>query len=100
MPSFGATWGGFGVAAAIPEIERFSELIGDIYDASLDPGLWPAVFAQVCAFICSSAAHLFVQDAVSRAANSFFAWGDNPHSRGPTSTRSMGTGMAIHRSRP
>ena len=35
------------------------------------------MFAQVCAFVRSSAAHLFVQDAVSRAANSFFAC-DNP----------------------
>ena len=36
------------------------------------------MFAQVCAFVRGSAPHLFVQDAVSRAANSFFAWGDNP----------------------
>jgi len=61
----------------IDEIEPFSALIGDIYDASLDPALWPAVFEQVCRYVRGSAAHLFVQDAVSKSANVFFAWGDN-----------------------
>jgi len=80
------------VAVAIPEIELFSALIGDIYDASLDPALWPAVFAQVCAFVRGSAAHLFVQDAVSRAASRSSPGATIRISRGPTSTGSMGTG--------
>ena len=25
----------------MPELEEFSALVGDIYDASLDPALWP-----------------------------------------------------------
>jgi DNA-binding CsgD family transcriptional regulator len=60
------------------EIERFSNLIGDIYDASLDPGLWPAVFEQVCHYVGGSAAHLFVQDAVNRSAELYCAWGHDP----------------------
>jgi hypothetical protein len=28
----------------VNEVEAISLLIGDIYDASLDPSLWPAVF--------------------------------------------------------
>ena len=27
------------------ELEEFSALVGDIYDASLDPTLWPGVFS-------------------------------------------------------
>jgi hypothetical protein len=27
------------------ELEEFSALVGDIYDASLDPTLWPRVFS-------------------------------------------------------
>jgi len=30
------------------EIEQFSRLLGDIYDASLDPALWPEAFAKAC----------------------------------------------------
>ena len=28
------------------ELEEFSALVGDIYDASLDPTLWPRVFSR------------------------------------------------------
>ena len=28
------------------ELEEFSALVGDIYDASLDPTLWPGVFSR------------------------------------------------------
>src|SRR5262245_25014771 len=60
------------------DIALFSQLIGDIYDASLDPSLWPAVFEQICGYVRGSAAHLFVQDAVSGYGKPFFTWGDNP----------------------
>ena len=60
------------------ELEEFSGLVGDIYDASLDPGLWPAVFERICGFLPGSAAHLFVQDSVSKHGKVFFAWGTDP----------------------
>ena len=28
------------------ELEEFSALVGDIYEASLDPTLWPGVFSR------------------------------------------------------
>ena len=46
------------------ELNEFSDLIGDIYDASLDPALWPPVFEQICRFVNCSSAHLFAQDSV------------------------------------
>src|SRR5262245_18656465 len=60
------------------EMEQFSALVGDIYDASLDPALWPAVCEQVCSFVQASAAHLFAQDSLSKTANRYFTWGDDP----------------------
>jgi DNA-binding CsgD family transcriptional regulator len=60
------------------DLEEFSSLVGDIYDASLDPALWPAVFEQVCRFVRCSSAHLFAQDSVRKAANAYFGWGDHP----------------------
>jgi hypothetical protein len=62
-----------------PGMEQFSALTGDIYDASLDPASWPAVFEQVCGFVHASTAHLFAQDSVSKAANGYFSWGDDPN---------------------
>lgn len=61
------------------ELKNFSNLVGDIYDASLDPALWPPVFEQVCRFVQCSSAHLFAQDSVSKTtANRYLTWGDDP----------------------
>lgn len=60
------------------DLEDFSVLLGDIYDASLDPSLWPGVFEQICGFVRCSSAHLFAQDSVRKSANRYFTWGDHP----------------------
>ena len=44
------------------DLEEFSPLVGDIYDASLDPALWPTIFERICRFVHSSSAHLFAQE--------------------------------------
>jgi hypothetical protein len=33
------------------DAERFSALIGDIYDAALDPSRWVTVLAQIARFV-------------------------------------------------
>lgn len=60
------------------DIGQFSELIGDIYDASLDPGLWPDVFVNACNFIGASAAALASHDMVHRGTTVFYNWGFTP----------------------
>jgi hypothetical protein len=40
----------------VNEAEEVSRLIGDIYDASLDPSLWSTVFAAATKYIGGSAA--------------------------------------------
>jgi hypothetical protein len=37
------------------EAEQISSLIGEIYDAALDPALWLTVQEKVCAFVHSRA---------------------------------------------
>ena len=59
----------------MPEVEQFSALIGDIYDAALDPGLWPSVSESACAFLGASAAGLMWQDTLRKAAHVHFSWG-------------------------
>ena len=48
------------------EAERLSALIGDLYDAALDAGLWPDVLAKCAAFVGGPAAALFSKDAASK----------------------------------
>jgi DNA-binding CsgD family transcriptional regulator len=66
--------GGF----AMLEIESFSELVGDIYDASLDPALWPSVCETACAFVGASGAGLIWQDTLRKAAHLYFSFGVEP----------------------
>jgi hypothetical protein len=50
----------------MPETEQFSSLIGDAYDAALDPALWPAVLGKVRGFVGGQAAVLCWKDAANR----------------------------------
>lgn len=60
------------------ELEQFSKLIGDIYDAALDPALWPEVLHATCDYVVGCAAMLNSQDFVTRSGQKIFSWGDNP----------------------
>jgi DNA-binding CsgD family transcriptional regulator len=48
------------------EPEQLSALIGDIYDAALEPGLWVGVLANCATFVGGAAAALFSKDAASK----------------------------------
>jgi DNA-binding CsgD family transcriptional regulator len=60
------------------DIEQFSNLVGDIYDAALDPALWPGVFIGACNFIGASAATLASHDMIQRGTTVFYNWGFAP----------------------
>jgi DNA-binding CsgD family transcriptional regulator/PAS domain-containing protein len=61
------------------EPAQLSHLIGDIYDAALDPGLWPAVLEKTAAYLPGAMASLKSQDIVAHKANMHFHWGADPH---------------------
>jgi DNA-binding CsgD family transcriptional regulator len=61
------------------ETSRISNLIGDIYDAALDPELWPKVLEQTCGYIPGIAAALNSHDALQKSAQFQITWGDDPH---------------------
>ena len=44
------------------EVEQVSSLIGDIYDAALDPALWADVLGKARDFVGGSAAVLYSKD--------------------------------------
>src|SRR4051812_41922013 len=58
------------------DVEGFSAIVADIYDAALDPPLWRKVLKNVCAFARGGpSASLFWQDAARKTGNSYFVWG-------------------------
>jgi DNA-binding CsgD family transcriptional regulator len=59
-------------------MERLSLLIGDIYDASLDPALWPSVFKETGEYVGGSAVCLHSQDIFGKKSNLYFASGYEP----------------------
>jgi DNA-binding CsgD family transcriptional regulator len=52
--------------------EHLSSLIGDIYDASLDPSLWVGVLGKCRDFVGGHAATLFWKDAVGKSGDAFY----------------------------
>ena len=57
------------------DIEQVSQLIGDIYDASLDPGLWPGVVEGIAHYVPGAFVNLFSQDATRKTAQAFYTYG-------------------------
>src|SRR6202158_5788624 len=57
------------------EADELSQVIGDIYDASLDPALWPNAIECICDYIGAASASLHSQDSISRATDALFWWG-------------------------
>jgi DNA-binding CsgD family transcriptional regulator/PAS domain-containing protein len=62
----------------MPNITKFSALVGDIYDAALDPSLWTPVLEKITRFVPGAFSNIFIQDANNRFANSIFYWGIEP----------------------
>ena len=57
------------------ESELLSQAIGLIYDAALDPRLWPMALESVRDFIGGSAANFFWQDVSKQNAGTFYCVG-------------------------
>lgn len=55
------------IGAALDEADVVLSLVGDIYDASLDPELWAGVLVKVRDFIGGSAAAIFSKDASAKS---------------------------------
>jgi hypothetical protein len=73
MPEGWVRWIG---AGSMREAEELSQVIGDIYDASLDPALWPNAIESICGYVGAASASLHSQDSIMRATDALFWWGD------------------------
>jgi DNA-binding CsgD family transcriptional regulator len=63
------------------DTEQLSALIGEIYDAALDPALWPQVLPKSAQFVGGGAASLFYKDAASKSGDFACDCGIDPHYR-------------------
>jgi DNA-binding CsgD family transcriptional regulator len=61
------------------EAEQLSALIGDIYDAAIEPALWVGVLEKTARFVGGPAAGLFWSDAASRSGDIAYACGVEPY---------------------
>jgi DNA-binding CsgD family transcriptional regulator len=61
--------------------EAFSNLIGDMYDAALDPSLWERVLKKSAGFVGGAGAGLFARNTIYRTANPSYDYGVSPYYR-------------------
>jgi DNA-binding CsgD family transcriptional regulator/PAS domain-containing protein len=60
------------------ETQRLSALIGDIYDAALDPTLWLNVLEKAATFVGGPAASVYSKDVTHRSGQVFHQYGLDP----------------------
>jgi DNA-binding CsgD family transcriptional regulator len=61
------------------EAALLSELVGLVYDAALDPTLWPRALEQACLFVGGSSGNLFWHDATTEQSAVLHLFNDEPH---------------------
>jgi DNA-binding CsgD family transcriptional regulator len=61
------------------EASTLSELIGDIYDAALDPALWMRALERACSFVGGSSALLHWRDVARESSAALHLFNDDPH---------------------
>jgi DNA-binding CsgD family transcriptional regulator len=61
--------------------QQLSELIGEIYDAALDPSLWTDVVGKTAGFVGGSAAAIFSKSPTAGNGNVYYEAGTDPYYR-------------------
>jgi DNA-binding CsgD family transcriptional regulator len=61
------------------EAALLSEVIGLVYDAALDPTLWPRALERACVFVGGSSGALFWHDAATEKSAAVHMFNEDPH---------------------
>jgi DNA-binding CsgD family transcriptional regulator len=61
------------------ESEELSKVIGDIYDAAIDPSLWKRALGNACLFVGGSSAVLFWHDAATERSEALHLFNEDAH---------------------
>jgi DNA-binding CsgD family transcriptional regulator len=60
------------------ELDEFSSVVGDIYDASIDEPYWDIALSRICAYVGGYSATLFWHDAANQNAKALYLYNDDP----------------------
>jgi DNA-binding CsgD family transcriptional regulator len=60
------------------ELIELSAVIGDIYDAAIDPALWQQALASICTYIGAPSAVLYWHDAATERSEALHLFNENP----------------------
>lgn len=61
--------------------ERLSAVLGDVYDAAVDPALWGDALRSASEMVGAGAGFLYFQDLAGAWGDQCYAWGDDPEHR-------------------
>ena len=62
----------------ISDSEHLSQVLATLYDATLDPNLWPDALKAACTFLDGATATIFWQDPIVQSAMVFHDWNEDP----------------------
>jgi len=62
----------------VAELVELSSVIAEIYDAAVEPALWPQALASICAYVGGSSAVLFWHDAATQYSQALHLFNDDP----------------------
>jgi DNA-binding CsgD family transcriptional regulator len=63
----------------VNDFQGLSDLIGEVYDAALDPSLWDGVLERAANFVGGTGAALFSKDAAAQQVDVRYDFGIDPH---------------------
>ena len=63
----------------VSEIVEFSAVVGDIYDAAIDPALWQQALASICAYVGGASAVLYWHDSATERSEALHLFNEIPH---------------------
>jgi hypothetical protein len=67
------------VRRVVSEIIEFSAVVGDIYDAAIDPTLWQQALASICAYVGGASAVLYWHDSATERSEALHLFNEIPH---------------------
>lgn len=63
----------------VSELIEFSAVVGEIYDAAINPALWQQALASICTYVGGASAVLFWHDAATERSQALYLFNDDPH---------------------
>lgn len=63
----------------VSELIELSAVIGEIYDAAIDPTLWQQALGSICAYVGGASAALFWHDSATQRSQALHLFNDDPH---------------------